>query len=584
MPIAPWVAAAAALVWGIGEARRPAATSGGVARFRIALPPEEARLPSYVPNLAISPDGRSFVYASGKGAAGRLWLRRLDQLHATPIAGTEGASSPAFSPDGRSLVFATLARGEVRIVSLAGGLPTVVAAGATWGNAWGADGFLYYATAHDVRRMPAAGGASEVLVRTDSTRGEVLTYLPEPLPSGRGILFVSVSRSEDEIRALRLATHEIVRLGPGALARYVSGGYLAVVHRDGTLTVAPFDQDKVAVTGAAVPILGHVGVLAFKNGAELSVSGSGNLVYSEAGAGAETTPVWVDRSGNAREVEPGWHGVFDDPALSPDGSRIALSITGAAGADIWIKQVGGAASRLTLDGNGYVRPGWSPDGRSVLYTLEAGGLMLQPADGSAPARPPVRSPRQILEGQISRDGAWLVYRLGGGSGDSRDIYARRLSGADSTPVPLVASPADEFSPALSPDGKWLAYASDESGRSEVYVRPFPDASRAKWQVSNGGGAEPVWAHSGRELFYRSLADSIVAVGVRPGGDFAMGDRKQLFDSSPYHDEGERVHADYAVSADDQRLLMLRDRAGAEPPLVLVLNWIEELRQRVGVRR
>jgi hypothetical protein len=192
----------------------------------------------------------------------------------------------------------------------------------------------------------------------------------------------------------------------------------------------------------------------------------------------------------------------------------------------------------------------------------------------------MNSSHRVLEALYSRDGAWLIYRVGGGSGESRDIYARRLKGADSAPVPVVATPADEYSPALSPDGKWLAYVSDESGRPEVYVRPFPDASRAKWQISSDGGSEPLWAHRGRELFYRNGAGALVAVTLDVDSAIAERGRQVLFDANAYRREPDPVHADYAVSPDDQHFLMLREGALQSPPLILVLNWVDEVRERV----
>ena len=566
--------ATALSAWFQFRAEPPAA----ITRLAIGFPSgEERQLTGINVDLALSPDGRSFVYGSGTGA---LLLRRFDKLHATPVPGTDDGYNPFFSADGGSVVFTT-GGGEMRIVALASGLSRTLVpdSAGVWGGAWGDDGFIYYTSAaRDLRRIRAGGGPVEIVVRLAAARGEHFLYRPEPFPGGGGVLYAIAGPLGVEIKAKRFTTGQVASLGPGIAARFLTSDYLAIAQRDGTVKVARFNREKLAFAGAAVPMLERIRVLPFNNGPVISISRTGTILYAEFGSGQKGTPTWVNRVGVATDVEAGWSGGYDNPALSPDGTRIALAMQSTSGSDIWIKRIGGPLSRLTLRGAGSLRPTWSADGRSVLFALEDGGLMLQPADGSAPARPVLISSRFLLEGLISRDGAWLVYRTGGGGGDSRDIYARRLKG-DSTPLPLLTAMADEYSAALSPDNRWLAYVSDESGTAEVYVRPFPEVDQAKWQLSSGGGSEPGWAHSGRELFFRDHAGHMVAVSVEAGHTFSTGTPRVLFDASPYRSEG--IHTDYAVSPDDRRFLMIRQDAAASSSVVVVFNLLEDVRQRLG---
>jgi serine/threonine-protein kinase len=189
--------------------------------------------------------------------------------------------------------------------------------------------------------------------------------------------------------------------------------------------------------------------------------------------------------------------------------------------------------------------------------------------------------RPSYEGLWSADRQWLIFRVGGGGAEGRDIYARR-SGSDSAVIPLLASPADEYAPALSDDGRWLAYVSDESGRAEVYVRPFPAVHDGKWQVSTTGGSEPVWAHSGRELFYRNGANQLMAAAIASGSRLPIGEQHALFDAGQFAAEG--IHADYAVSPDDRRFLMIRQEPNPTGAVVVVFNWLQEIRSRLGPAR
>jgi serine/threonine-protein kinase len=289
--------------------------------------------------------------------------------------------------------------------------------------------------------------------------------------------------------------------------------------------------------------------------------------------------VWVTRDGTAEEIHPGWTENFLWPKLSPDGTHLAVNIVANDEQQVWIKQLDrGPLPKLTFTGSFNVRPEWTPDGLSVAFVSDRrddSDLYVRRADASAPAELLLDEERRIGEVTYSPDGEWLVYRLGGGGG--RDLYARRV-GADSA-VTLVATEYEETSPAVSPDGRWLAYVSNESGRSEVYVRPFPNTNDGKWLVSTDGGWEPVWAHSGRELFYRG-GQTLMSVEVLQGPTFVPGERRVLFSTQEFR--WNTRHQQYDVAPDDQRFVMIRNPGGeALGELIVVENFFEELKAKVG---
>ena len=270
-------------------------------------------------------------------------------------------------------------------------------------------------------------------------------------------------------------------------------------------------------------------------------------------------------------------------ALSPDGSRLAISVTRGGRDELWVNALpSGALTRLSAGGTLNYRPSWSPDGRRVVFTSDQGGKITTwsvPADGSSPPTPLLTGVRRTVdEAEYSRDGRWIVYR--GGSGGGRDILAMR-PGVDTSGQAVVATRAEEFSPALSPDGRWLAYASDESGRTEVYVRPFPEAGTARYAVSHNGGSEPRWSHSGKELFFRDGAQNLVAVEVMAGAVFRVASERPLFSTREYGTDSR--HHFYAVSPDDGAFYFVKSAtsSGTANQLVITLNWFEELRRTVG---
>ena len=556
-----------------------------VARFVMALP---GGLPSgnnvY---LAMSPDGARLVYTRSS----QLFQRRLDNLAIEPIPGTDRATNPVLSPDGASVAF-VVGGGSLRIVSLLGGAPrTVVPSGVRdigGGIDWASEGILYFTNeAGALMRIPASGGEPEPVTANDAGTHHVWV---NALPGGRGLLFTITrgSPEQSEIAVMGFEEGDVRTLLPGVMARYAASGHLLYTAADGTLLGAPFDLGRLEVTGPSVPLIEDV-VVRGLSASQFAVSSTGTLLYVQQSDANDFTPLWIERDGTVREIDPGWrvrgNAAYSSFALSPDDGQLVISIQDSGSRfDLWLKRVDerGPLQRLTFEGTQNRRAAWSPDGESVTFISDrAGGsdLWRMRVDGGGAAELVLHTEVGIREGLYSPDGAWLVYREGS-TGGGADIYAIRL-GTDSVPVPVVATEFIEHSPVLSPDGRSLAYVSDRSGQEQVYVSPFPGGiSSGLAQVSSDGGTEPLWAHSGEELFYRNGLNELVAVDVSGDPSFAASRRVALFSMVGYQPGS--GYPQYDVSFDDQRFVMLRieDDGSGTDGLILVQNFFEELKERV----
>jgi eukaryotic-like serine/threonine-protein kinase len=369
----------------------------------------------------------------------------------------------------------------------------------------------------------------------------------------------------------------------GVYARYSPTGHLLVVGADGKLLAVPFDPGKLELTGPPIGLLEGIGVEAGGFATNLGLSENGTLMYTTGGSTRTRRPVWVSRDGQPSPLDTTWQpqGLINAFALAPDAHALAVDLLQGGNDAVWVKQLpAGPLSRLTFGDTSNLRPTWSADGRSLVYLGDAntngGTPMTRRADGTGGARRLLSSSFKFGQAFETHDGKWLVVRRSFFEAGAGDIFAVRQG--DSTLVPLAASPATELDAAISPDGRWMAYSSDESGVSEVYVRPFPDAASARWQVSTAGGRDPVWAHSGRELFYRSGGNQMMTVEVRPGPAFSSGQPKALFSTTPYVALGPVQSFD--VSPDDRRFLLLQETAPSERnELILTENWIHEMKAR-----
>jgi Tol biopolymer transport system component len=566
-----------------------------ISRFRIVLP-EEERFLRFGSSIAISPDGSRLVYVGPSEGGAQLWVKHRGQLDARPLPGTEGAYMPYFSPDGGHVGF-YVPPDTIKAVSLDGEPPvTIVDSGvANGGGDWGLDGYHYAwgGSGRGLVRIPEYGGVPELVTTLDTAQHEVVHFDPQVLPSGRGVIF-GVDRGGDakpeeyDIAVADLATGEHRVLVRGVSARYAASGHLVVVRVDGAVLAAPFDQHSLTMTGPAVPLFEGVRLKRLAT-CDVALSESGTLVYTSGetldfnryGTG---TVVWVDRDGEIVQVDPDW--TFAVPfnpslALSPDGTRLAIDIVDET-ADIWIKQLDrGPLTRLTFEGSQNTGIAWMPDGRSVSFSsLRAGGpdVYTKRADGTGAAELMVDFDRPVWDGDWSPDGESFVLRTGG-TPNTRDLWVFRPA-TDSVPTPLLQSPYDEMYANVSPDGRWLLYTSNESGRTEVYLRPFPNVEGGRWQVSTDGGTAPLWAHSGREIFYLSGDGEMVAVEITTSPSFEIGPRQVLFQTADWRRSSDRHY--YAVSPDDQRFIMVRDLGEGTPAtVILVENFFEELKAKVG---
>ncbi|MEO6332386.1 MAG: protein kinase, partial [Gemmatimonadaceae bacterium] len=395
--------------------------------------------------IAISPDGSHIVYTGG--AQQHLYVRRRDELVARLLPGTENAMNPAFSPDGRKIVFNTTT--GLRVVSIQGAPPVLITDSliGNGGQSWGRDGFLYVdgvGSAPLVRVAPEPGAPPKVFTALDTASGEVNHNWPDALPNGKGVLFTAhyggKNRSGSAIAVAETKSGRHLSILPGAtLARYSRSGHIVYVTADGTLMAVPFDQNSLKISGEAIAIVDRLRV---GNGSDVTLSDNGTLIYATGGQQTGRELVWVTRDGTAERVDSTWFGNFWDPAISPDGKRVAVVDESSTRSDIWIKQLDrGPSLKLTVDGiyNGY--PSWSPDGRSVTFFSDVGGkreLWTQRADGSAKPALQLRMETDLAESAWSPDGRWLVFRSRTTGTSQGDIFGVR-PGVDSAPVALVST-------------------------------------------------------------------------------------------------------------------------------------------------
>jgi len=581
-----------AAIWGWARA----APAKQVVRSTLVLDSTEAMVPStgWSGRVAISPDGSRLAYFGGPRS--QLLVRARDQLHATAVPGTEGGTSPFFSPDGRQVGF--LRDFIVQIASLDGGPPSTVLDSliGVSGASWGPDNFIYADAFDDLKgliRVEAKPGAGPRWFTTlDTATGESDHAWPDVLPNGKGVLFsvrfMGKSGAKGSISyAIAVADipsgkHRVI-VNDAVYARYVSSGHLLYVTANKTLMVVPFDQNSMKVTGEPTALTEGMR-LGMGGSADVAVSATGTLVYATGAGQGKQELVWVGRDGKAHAVDPDWPGNFlGFPTLSPDGRSLAVvRVVNAESFSIWIKRLDrGPSIKLTLDGKDHYGAGWTPDGRSVTFssTLATGAtdLWTTRADGGAQALMQLHEKANLYNARWSPDGKWLLFQSDMAPTGSGDIFGIR-PGIDTAPVPVVATRFAEMSPALSPDGRWLAYTSNETGEDAIYVVPFPNTGAGKWAVSSGAGTEPVWSHRGSELFYRDGSGNLVVVDVNTHPRFSLGRSVALFPAAGY--ESLRFTPQYAVAPDDRRFLMIRQLETGTPDQVIVVeNWFEELRAK-----
>jgi serine/threonine-protein kinase len=598
-----WTAVAALLgvigLANIGLLLRGPAKPPEVVRFTLGFPGNhrlDLQGDEDVP-FALSPDGTQIAYGAIDSSTGarRLYIRRLDQLEGTPLQGTEDAVAPFFSPDGLWVAFVTEEDEKLKKVPATGGpaitladdVPEAVASGS-----WGDDGFIVYTAAPGphLARVRGTGGVPE-RIRSDSTGlgGLVRMLWPSVLPGGEAVLFTRCEGNclTRDLVVVDVATGAVTVMVPGATRGwYVATGHLIYATDNGAVYAVPFDPETRTVQGSPVPVLDQVQA-GFANGSRMAISPAGHLIYVPGIAQRGVQVVEVDRSGRETVVISRF-GQFRQPRWSPSRDRIAVTVTDEKGAQIWIYDVASATlSQLTFEGSN-VRPTWSPDGARVAYwsfrTEGQSGLYWVPADRSGPEE-------RVVDGEVigasttywTRDGAWIV--IDGDHQDStradEDIFAVE-TGAGHKLLPAVATPADEQTGTVSPDGKWIAYNSGEGGQWQVYLRPFlRDGGR--WLISTGPGTTPLWTSNTEVVYIDPQARKLTAARLELGATVRVTSREPLFGWESYRINNSTP--DYDASHDGQRFLVLRGidamQRGVEP--IVVLNWFEDVKRRMAAQ-
>lgn len=566
-------------------------------------------------DVVMSSDGRRFVYQSGTNdQTSELHVRAIDQLEAIRLPGITGARGPFISPDDRWIGFFSrlsdagtiLGSSALKKVSITGGPPVLIgrSEGEGVGASWGADDTIVFATTDrstGLLRVPAGGGTPTVLTRMDARDGEWDHVLPFVLPSGSvlfTILKTGMNLEDASIAALNTKTgirKTLIR--GGSDAAYVeplpgSGSGYLIYAASGTLRAVRFDPIALEVLSDPVPIVDRVMTKA--NGtANFSVSKTGALVHVVATAPltqrlVERTLAWVDRRGR-EEAVPVPPKTYLFPRLSPDGAQVVLDVREQEN-DIWIWNV--AATRMTrvsFDPAIDFSPVWSHDGREVIFgsfRSDPSALYSQLADGTGAVRLLLKDSRPLSPIALTPNGKQLVVRVG-----ARGEYDLALVSLDGAPTltPLVQTPFNDQNGEVSPDGRWLAYQTNESGQDEIYVRPFPAVSDGRWQVSNGGGQHPMWARDGRELFYTDAkAQALMTAPINATGSFGSGNATKIVDMRSYNIAP--TARPYDLSLDGLRFLVIKngeldDRSATTTSVTMavVLNWFEELKAKVPAR-
>jgi eukaryotic-like serine/threonine-protein kinase len=568
----PWAVAAIAVglaafvLWGTSSSTTEVAP---VRRLELTLPAGVEMFTSSR-TVAVSPDGARVAFVGVLAGTRQVYLRALDQFESLPVRGSDNATACFFSPDGQSIGFVTAA-GLLRVVSLSDGLVTTVTEGASfsYGAAWGPGDRIVFVRAGTLWQIARSGGLPVQLTKLDGPQPDLLHAFPVFVPGGKALLFAALSGDRWRIESVVLETGERrTVMERGTLPLYAASGHLVFV-RDGELLAAPFDADRLQVTGPATQAI--TGIPPQVQGVpSIDLSPSGTVVYARTTAVSRL--VSVTRQGTAQPFNEVLRS-YANPRVSSDGTRVLVQ----AG-DLWIQDV--ARSTFTRiaarDAVTNAFPNWLPDGRRVIYRSPT-GLKVQDAEGSGEVRTLAGTSEFDYPVAIAADGDTLIF-LRSTQETSFDIMT--LSLRNPTQVqPLLKTAAYEGGARLSPDGRWLTYVSNESGQNEVYLRPFPGPDR-RMQVSTQGGTQPAWNPNGSELFYR-VGDKMMAVEITRTPDVTLSTPRMLFDQQYAFGAGITI-ANYDVTPDGQHFIMVKDEAGAGR-LNIVLNWLPELSRLAPAR-
>ena len=551
-----------------------------VVRFEL-IPPLEANLAiSYYPEMVFSPAGDRLLVAGGNGDSSRVYVRSLDQTESKPLSGTEGADRPFVSPDGKWVAFT--AGGKLKKVSVEGGPPLELTSADWGGGCWLPDGAIVFTQSYNsgLWKLPAGGGPPTKLTQPDKSKAELGDWWPQLLPDGKTLLFTAMStpvdRARIDVQSLETGKRKTVLEG-AVYARYVNTGHVLFV-RGETILAVPFDVDRLEVTGPAVPVVEDVAYYPQNGSAQFAVSESGILAYVKASAvQSESHLVAVDRTGNAKQIASKLHQLFT-PRLSPDGQRLAVPAReGGSPPDIWLLDLArGTWTRLTFGPATNRSPIWTPDGKHIVYFSERPvfDLYWKPSDGSGSEELLVTSQEDKHPSSISPDGKTVLLSVSNPK-NGEDLWLLSLEGKREM-KPWRQTPFNEEAAVFSPDGRWMAYQSDESGKFEVYLQAFDGGGR--WLVSSEGGIEPMWARNGRELFFRN-GRKLMSVAVQSNGTTpSLGNPVLLFEGDFLFNDN--YGSGYDVSPDGRQFYFIQTgkSSGNSVRINVVLNWTEELRR------
>ena len=558
-----------------------------VARFSFSLPEGQTFTNANRRVVAIAPDGARFAYVANR----QLYVRDLDRLESQSVRGTEELSGPAeplFSPDGQWLAYfvAETAGGGgdqswiIKKVALTGGVPTVIGrlSRAPLGATWGPGGIVVGQGAAGIERVSDTGGSSgRIAAVADSERAvqpqvlddgrHVVFAVPTPLNTGR-----ETASGEGPIVVQSLAGGpRKVLVNTGANPRVLPSGHLVYV-QDRSIVAAPFDPRRLDVTGPATVLVQNVTVSPQSSAGQFAISRTGSLVYVSGSFSNPRSLVWTNRRGGEEAISAP-PSAYQQPRISPDGTRLVVS----AAANVWIWNFDAETlMRLTNEAATQYNPAWTPDGRQVVYDSNDGSgaaILRRAADGTGTAETLAQAPAGYPE-IVLPDGKSLIYH------PVERIAMLLPINPKGAARPLLPETKGQVSDVeLSPDRRWIAYESNESGRFEVYVRPFPDVNGGRWQLSSNGGLHPLWSRSGRELFFIAHDGTLTAVRIKPGPSFAYEKPAGLFPAGHYY---VNIARNFDVAPDGTRFLFIKSASpAARPSIAVVTNWIEELRARVG---
>jgi serine/threonine protein kinase/Tol biopolymer transport system component len=598
--VLPWMVAAAGLAaaeaaWTV----RPATPAAPSLNLDVKLTSD--RLWTQIgPSVALSPDGSRLAYITGGETTRQLYVRRLDQLDGTKL--TEGPGNdtspyhPFFSPDGAWIGYVTTS--ELRKVPVTGGT-SITLAKITRGRgaSWGPDDTIVFtrSPSDGLSIIPATGGDPRTLTTLDKEKKEATHRWPQFLPGGKTVIFTAGTQAVGDfdnatVEAVTVATgaRKVLHRG-GYYGRYLPSGHLVFVNK-GTIFAAPFDVSKLEVTGTPVPVVQNVTSTPAEGAAQFASSETGVLAYVRGGPLVPQYPViWVDREGRTSRLldDPG---AYANPRLSPDGTRLALTVLREGNWDVWVYDLlRGVSTRLTFDETPDTEEIWSPDGRELIYSSDKNGpanLVRKPADGSGEGTVVTKSDVPLWASSWSSNG-----RLVAMTSSRPNLDVGILDLTDSKITWPLATQFAESDAAYSPDTRWLAYSSAESGQPEIYVRPA-DGGGGRWQISDSGGGFPRWSHDGRELFFRTNTGIMSASIEVVGSSLRTGKPRQLFTGAFRGGTGGvsiagSTFGDYDVTGDGKRFVMFpllsgsgEERAGQ---ITLVTSWFDQLKASASAK-